>query len=120
MCHVLIIEDEPLVAIDLQDMLAAAGATSFAFAETEDDAIAEARAHRPDVITSDVMLREGTGPHAVAAILSEGGPCPVIFITGTPEACDDCDPPAQVLSKPVVSRAVSEAFQRVAPHPTCD
>ena len=68
MCHVLIIEDEALIALDLQDILAETGATSFAFAETEQDAIDSARLHRPDVITSDVMLREGTGPRAVEAI----------------------------------------------------
>jgi CheY-like chemotaxis protein len=34
MCHVLIIEDEALVAMDLQVCLEGLGATSFAFAET--------------------------------------------------------------------------------------
>lgn len=116
MCHVLIIEDEALVALDLQDMLSAAGATSFSFAETERDAIDAARARRPDVITSDVMLREGTGPGAVEAIRGEMGPLPVIFITATPEACALCQPLAPVLAKPVRGGAVGDAFRAVAPH----
>ena len=115
MCHVLIIEDEPLLAFDLQDMLAAAGATSFAFAETEDEAVSEARARRPDVITSDVMLREGTGPHAVAVIVEEIGPVPVIYITGSPEQCAPSEPPARVLAKPVANEMVRAAFREVAP-----
>jgi CheY-like chemotaxis protein len=109
-CHVLIIEDELLVALDLQDMLASAGATSFSFASTEDDAVEEARTRKPDVITSDVNLREGKGPAAVAKIQRELGPLPVIFITASPEACQAVEPPASVLAKPVRETVVQMAF----------
>ena len=115
MCHVLIIEDEALIALDIQDMLATAGATTFSFAETEREAVRAAREHRPDVIMSDVMLREGSGPQAVETIQSEMGPLPVIFITATPSACSTCGPPAIVLGKPMVDVQVREAFQLVAP-----
>lgn len=116
MCHVLIIEDEAFIALDLQDMVATVGATTFAFAETEREAVEEARAHRPDVIMSDVMLREGTGPRAVELIQHEMGPLPVIFITATPDACLNCDPFAVILAKPVADTAVRQAFRAVAPH----
>ena len=116
MCHVLIIEDEALIALDLQDMLAAGGATTFAFAETEQEAVEQARRHRPDVITSDVMLREGTGPRAVATIQREMGPLPVIFITATPGACTPCDASAHILAKPVSDSAVRRAFHAVYAH----
>jgi CheY-like chemotaxis protein len=115
MCHVLIIEDEPLLAFDIQDMLLSAGATSFAFAETEDDAVNEARVRRPDVITSDVMLREGTGPGAVQTILHEMGPVPVIYITGSPDQCTPCEPDTTILAKPVADGVVCAAFRTVAP-----
>ena len=115
MCHVLIIEDEALIALDLQQMLSTAGATTFAFAETEFEALAAARLHRPDVIMSDVMLREGTGPNADQAIQGEMGPLPVIFITATPEACTPRDALAIVLGKPVVDATVRHAFRTVAP-----
>ena len=48
MCHVLIIEDEPLVALTIQDMLEDEGATSFDIAATQADAVAAALHHRPD------------------------------------------------------------------------
>ena len=115
MCHVLIIEDEALIALDLQEMLADAGATTFSFAETESEALDAARARRPDVIMSDVMLREGTGPNAVEAIQDEMGPLPVIFITATPESCSPCEPSAVVLGKPIMNAAVSAAFRAIAP-----
>ena len=114
MCHVLIIEDEPLVALDLQALLATHGASSFAFAASEADAVREARRRTPALI-SDVMLQTGTGPRAVKAILAELGPLPVIFITATPEACIPCDPPARVFGKPLHEPTISQAFRELAP-----
>lgn len=113
MCHVLIIEDDALIALDLQEMLEAAGAQSFSFADSQAEAIAEARARRPDVIASDVLLREGSGPEAVKAIQAEMGPLPVFYITGTPDACRPCDPPARIVPKPATQQAIHEAFGQV-------
>jgi CheY-like chemotaxis protein len=110
MCHVLIIEDEPLVAMDIEQLLEQEGATSFSFADSESEAIALALETRPDVITSDVKLISGTGPHAIRTILEKLGPIPVIFITGTPEDCIPCEPPGVVLSKPLSALAVINAF----------
>ena len=114
MCHVLIIEDEPLIALDIQAMLAAEGATSFDLAMTEAEAVAAARAHPPEFITSDVHLLEGTGPGAVRTITAEQGVVPVLFITATPEACDGCDPPAAVLRKPVRPVSLAATFRQLA------
>lgn len=110
MCHVLIIEDEPLIAMDIQMMLEDAGATSFDIADTEEAAVAAAVAHRPELITSDVRLLEGTGPLAVAEIHRRLGLVPVIFISGTPDQCRPCDPPGIALSKPVDKDVLRDAF----------
>lgn len=101
-CHVLIIEDEPLIAMQLRDILEDEGAGSFDFAGTQESAIAAAASHHPDLITSDVKLIAGSGPLAVKAIQEALGNVPVIFITATPDACVPCDPPGRVLCKPVV------------------
>ncbi len=113
MCHVLIIEDEPFIAMDLQQLLESQGATSFDFADSEDEAIASALARRPDIITSDVKLAHGTGPHAITSIHERLGAIPVIFITGTPDECHPCNPPGVVLGKPINARDVIEAFHRL-------
>jgi CheY-like chemotaxis protein len=110
LCHVLIIEDDALIALHIQMLLEEQGATSFAFAATQASAIREAKARRPDLICSDVALPEGDGPHAVEIILHEIGPVPIIFITGTPENCRPCDAHAVVLSKPVSSDKLSRTF----------
>ena len=113
MCHVLIIEDEILVALNLQQLLAEHGATSFDIAETEAEAIQAAIARPPKFISSDVRLKEGTGPKAVQAILHELGAVPVIFVTATPEVCDPCDPPGRVMTKPLHEENYCDAFKEM-------
>ncbi|RZL17589.1 MAG: response regulator [Sphingomonas sp.] len=115
MCHVLIIEDDPIVAMHLSLLAEDAGATSIGMADTEADACIAAQAQRPDVILSDVRLFEGTGPGAVARIRTDLGPIPVIFVTGTPEECNACDYAAAILTKPVNDRALVAAFVQIAP-----
>lgn len=110
MCHVLIIEDEPLVAMMIEDVLLQAGATSATIATTEAEAIAAAEACRPAFISSDVMLTEGTGPAAVQAIRAAHGTIPTLFITATPSACEPCDAPDRVLVKPFSAGHVAGAF----------
>ena len=115
MCHVLIIEDEWLVADYIEGLARDAGATSVETADCERSAVEAARNRPPEIILSDVNLREGTGPRAVAAIQATTGPVPVIFITGTPEACAPCEPPAVILTKPIQPGVLTETFQRLAP-----
>lgn len=111
MCHVLIIEDEPLIALDLEDLLGRCGAKSFSFADTQEEAITQSHLRRPDFILSDVWLLEGTGPCAVEKIRSDFGPIPVIFVTATPEACGPCAPPGKIFRKPMDRLAIGSAFR---------
>jgi two-component system, response regulator PdtaR len=115
MCHVLIIEDDWFIAEHIEEVARDGGATSVDRAETEADAICAAVANPPSVILSDVQLAEGTGPAAVWEIRSRLGPCPVIFITATPEACEPCDYAAAILRKPIAPPEVIRIFQTVAP-----
>jgi CheY-like chemotaxis protein len=115
MCHVLIIEDEPLIAMLMQALLEDEGATSFSFADTQDGALAAALANPPALITSDVKLTAGTGPRAVSAIHEVLGDIPVIFVTGTPEDCHPCNPPGRILQKPLDKAEFAAAFHELAP-----
>lgn len=120
MCHVLVIEDEPLIADHIGYIAERAGATSVAYARSEGEAMASSRKHTPDVILSDVNLKEGgTGPRAVSAIRAANGEVPVIFITGTPEDCEPCDYAAAILGKPLQEEQIKQAFQAVAPQASC-
>ncbi len=114
MCHVLIIEDDKLIALDIEDILAALGAVSFDVAESEGEAVSFAEARRPDIITADVILKAGLGPSAVRSISARYGWIPTIYITSTPDACSPSET-VRVLRKPVSEIAVSRAFQALRP-----
>jgi CheY-like chemotaxis protein len=114
MCHVLIIEDEPFIAMQIEDVLREGGASSITVATTQLEAVAAARAHRPDFITSDVRLSDGTGPDAVRAIRAIFAALPVTFVTAWPQACRDVEQ-AEVLQKPVTATALMESFKRAVP-----
>lgn len=100
MTHILIIEDDPLIAMVLQDLLEDGRARTSSVAVTEGQAVEMARSRRPDIITSDVRLLEGTGPQAVARIHETLGNIPVVFLTATPQECTPCEPPGRILGKP--------------------
>jgi CheY-like chemotaxis protein len=114
MCHVLIIEDQAVIAMGIGALLQRAGASSVAFAETEHEAIEAVRARRPAVITSDVNLRSGSGPKAIETIYAEHGHIPVIYITASPDQCTDC-PPEFVFAKPMDERRVAALFRSIQP-----
>lgn len=114
MCHALIIEDDPFIAMHIEDVLRDGGVDTVMIAMTEGDAIDAARAERPDFITSDVRLLEGTGPDAVLAIRSMYDTVPVTFITAWPEACHEVAR-TEVLQKPVRATALLESFKRAVP-----
>lgn len=100
--HALIIEDEPLIAMAIEDGLRDCGFTSFAFAVSHLQAIAAANGRCPDLITADVELNPGSGIDAVVEICG-GPPIPVVFVTGSPEQVTERMPHHLLLEKPFTS-----------------
>jgi CheY-like chemotaxis protein/DNA-directed RNA polymerase specialized sigma24 family protein len=83
--NILIIEDEPLIAMDLEGVVTAIGHTVGAIARTRAEAVEAFKRVQPRLILADVQLADGSsGLDAVKDIL---GDCeiPVIFITAYPE-----------------------------------
>ena len=111
--HALIIEDEPFLAMVIEDHLRRLGYTSFDFAITEADAVRAARARCPDLITSDVQLPEGCGIAAVEAICNEK-PIPVVFITATASDVRERKRDAIVVRKPIIVAELIEAVASAA------
>jgi CheY-like chemotaxis protein len=114
-CHVLIIEDDWLIADYVEQLARDAGATSIEIVDCERDAVEAAAGQRPEIILSDVNLRVGTGPLAVHVIQENWGPIPVIFITATPQECVPCGAQAVILTKPLNPKALTETFRQLAP-----
>jgi CheY-like chemotaxis protein len=66
--HALIIEDEPLLALEIADSLQRIGYDTWDMADTERDAVRQAATKAPDLVVSDIRLRAGNGFDAVNAI----------------------------------------------------
>jgi CheY-like chemotaxis protein len=79
--HALVIEDEPLIAMLIEEELRDLGYLSIEIASTQEQAIALAAQHCPDLITADDKLASGSGIEAVKAIC-ESQAIAVVFITG--------------------------------------
>jgi CheY-like chemotaxis protein/DNA-directed RNA polymerase specialized sigma24 family protein len=99
---VLIIEDEPIIAMDLEELVQSCGHRVVGLAASETDAIEIARRTRPGLILADINLGlGGDGTNAVSTIL-ESHYAPVIFVTAYPERLltGDTLEPAFVITKP--------------------
>ncbi|MCY1231783.1 Phyllosphere-induced regulator PhyR [compost metagenome] len=81
----MIIEDEPLIAIDIEQMVESLGHRVTGIARTRDEAIALYKRTRPSMVLADIQLADGSsGIDAVNDILKTSA-IPVIFITAFPE-----------------------------------
>ena len=114
--NVLIIEDEPLVALDLQKLLQQLGHKVATVARTRDAAVRAAREFHPGLILADIMLADGSsGLDAINDILPEWQ-TPVIFITAFPQALLTGRAPeptffiAKPFSKDAVKAVISQAL----------
>lgn len=82
---VLIIEDEPIIALDLSSIVADLGHRVTKVATTAAEALDAARQYPPGLVLADIQLADGSsGLDAVNEIL-ESFDVPVIFITAYPE-----------------------------------
>ncbi len=99
---VLIIEDEPIIAMDLEELVQGCGHRVVGVASSEQEAIEIALRTRPGLILADINLGlGGDGASAVAAI-THRHPAPVIFVTAYPERLltGEAVEPAFVITKP--------------------
>ncbi len=106
--RVLLVEDNPIIATDVEGMLLDAGAEAVRVAATRADALAEALASAYAVAVLDLDIA-GEPAAPVAAALKQRG-VPFVIITGSPEVPED---PAfsgvRKLSKPFAAVALSAA-----------
>ena len=99
---VLIIEDEPLIALDLQNVVEDLGHKVVDVARTHREALKAVQHHQPGLILADIQLADGSsGLEAVNEIL-DAFEVPVIFITAYPERFLTGAPPepAFLIAKP--------------------
>jgi CheY-like chemotaxis protein len=119
---VLIIEDEPMIAVDLEGLVEGLGHEVTGIARTHAEAVSLAKAKRPGLILADIRLADmSSGIDAVNELL-QYFEVPVIFITAYPERylTGDRPEPTFLITKPFqpssVSAVISQAlfFERNA------
>ena len=114
--EVLIIEDEPIIAMDLEAMVTDLGHTVLGIARTRQEAVAAIKGHVPGLILADIQLADGSsGLDAVNEILGVTD-VPVVFITAYPERLltGDRPEPTFLITKPfrtdTVKAIISQAL----------
>ncbi len=113
---VLIIEDEPLIAMDLEALVTDLGHRATHISRTRTDAVAAVKEHKPGLVLADIHLADGSsGLDAVNEILAFCN-VPVIFITAYPERLltGEQPEPAFLITKPfrteMVQAVISQAL----------
>jgi DNA-directed RNA polymerase specialized sigma24 family protein/CheY-like chemotaxis protein len=114
--QVLIIEDEPIIAMDIETIVRDLGHDVTSIAITRDEAVRDAMSNRPGLVLADIQLADdSSGIDAVSDILAEF-PVPVIFITAFPERLltGQRPEPTFLITKPfqraTVKAAISQAL----------
>jgi CheY-like chemotaxis protein len=114
--EVMIIEDEPIIAMDLETIVRDLGHDVTGVAVTRDEAVQLAMQRRPGLVLADIQLADdSSGVDAVKDILSQFA-VPVIFITAFPERLltGERPEPTFLITKPfqrsTVKAAISQAL----------
>ena len=105
---VLIIEDEPIIALDLTRLVRELGHRVAATAATRDEAVAAARQVKPGLVLADIRLADGSSGMEAASEILKSFNIPVIFITAFPEhlLTGERPEPAFLITKPFREEAV--------------
>jgi CheY-like chemotaxis protein len=112
---VLIIEDEPVISMDLEELVNDLGHRVTHVARTRAEAVNAVKEHFPGLVLADINLADqSSGLDAVNDILG-GREVPVVFITAYPErVLTGARPePTFVITKPFRSETVKAAISQV-------
>ena len=100
--RVLIIEDEPVIAMDIAGIVESLGHEVIGVAGRQAEAVELARKHRPGLVLADVQLQDGDSGIVTVQEIMRSMDAPVIFVTGFPERLltGDRVEPAFIVTKP--------------------
>lgn len=116
--NVMIIEDEPIIALDIERIVTGMGHKVVGIADTHREAVALAASTKPDLFLADIQLADGSsGVEAIDEIMTSMKR-PVIFITAYPERLltgDRVEPPF-LITKPFRPKAVEAAIAQALFH----
>jgi len=112
---VMVIEDEPLIAMDIRNIVEDMGHTVTGVARTRAEAVALGEETRPDLILADIQLADNSsGIDAANELLALLGEIPVVFITAFPRRLlsGERPEPAFLIAKPFTQEQVRSAVSQ--------
>lgn len=115
--RVLIVEDEVLIAMNLESMIEDSGLEVCAIASTGAEAVTFAKALHPDVVLMDVSLIGGMDGIEAARQIREAIDARIVFVTayGSGEVLERIHstvPDAPIVAKPVIGATLLGAINR--------
>jgi CheY-like chemotaxis protein len=109
--RILVVDDDPIIAMLLGELLAAMGHEVCGIADDEAGAVASAALYEPDLMIVDTILGQGSGVGAVDAAAT-ARPSPHIFTSGDALSVQRLKPAAVVLQKPYNEADLTAAIRR--------
>ena len=112
---VMVIEDEPLIAMDIRSIVEDMGHGVTGIARTLREAVRLGEAAPPDLILADIQLADNSsGIDAVNELLARLGEVPVVFITAFPDRLltGEKPEPAFLITKPFTQEQVRSAVSQ--------
>lgn len=112
---VLVVENEPLIAMDVEAMLMALGADHVYHASTCGDALQWMEGNNPDIAILNLHLRDGPGTMVAERLVARTIPF-VIYSGDTPASSDQGELVAQTvwITKPCTPDELTEAIARAS------
>ena len=112
--RILIVEDEILIAFELESLLQDAGYEPVGIAATSREALTLAQDLSPDLALVDIHLADGPTGVEVARGLTRSGITALFMTANAKRIPDDFAGAVGVIAKPYTERAVRNAIQYVA------
>ena len=116
MACILVVEDEPIVGMQLQESLEAMGHRVPAIVDSGDEVLGAVLAHTPDLILMDIKLRSFIDGVDAANRIKLVCDVPVIYLTAYPSKGSQdramSTKPAAYLVKPINDRALGEQIDK--------
>jgi CheY-like chemotaxis protein len=117
----MVVEDEQIVASDLETKLTKLGYEVVGIAASADEALAIAERHRPEVILMDIRLQGPVSGIDIAGPLQRLTGAPVIFVTAYAgvflRSPEQMRPPGICLSKPFSNHELRAALEAIVKAP---
>ncbi len=114
--NVLIVEDQLLVALDMEKQLASIGSAQINNASNFPQAVKKINETKPDLVLLDIILKDGPTGFKVAEIANKKN-IPVVFVTASTQEdyfrmAKEYQPEA-ILHKPIDENKLKEIVQKI-------